>query len=160
MFRTLGFTSRWQARCPACRRTVSLAELGRKEIRLAEHEMPGLMAVRRRYATEKPLANTRIMGSLHMTVQTAVYQSERRFVLAFSAQDLLHPGLLGLGCALVVRQAPVARIVPVAMSPRRLPARFSFQPVAGRARRVPSHDRSEASQSGNAEARSLQPHPH
>jgi adenosylhomocysteinase len=51
---------------------LGLAELGRKEIRLAEHEMPGLMAVRRRYAAEKPLAGARIMGSLHMTVQTAV----------------------------------------------------------------------------------------
>ncbi|HXH84994.1 MAG TPA: adenosylhomocysteinase [Candidatus Tectomicrobia bacterium] len=51
---------------------LGLAEFGRKEIRLAEHEMPGLMAVRRRYAAEKPLAGARIMGSLHMTVQTAV----------------------------------------------------------------------------------------
>ncbi len=45
---------------------------GRKEIRLAEHEMPGLMAVRARHTGDKPLAGTRIMGSLHMTVQTAV----------------------------------------------------------------------------------------
>ena len=51
---------------------LSLAELGRKEIRLAEQEMPGLMAVRAKYGKEKPLAGTRIMGSLHMTVQTAV----------------------------------------------------------------------------------------
>ncbi len=51
---------------------LSLAEWGRKEIRLAEHEMPGLMAVRARYAGSKPLAGARIMGSLHMTVQTAV----------------------------------------------------------------------------------------
>jgi adenosylhomocysteinase len=51
---------------------LSLAEWGRKEIRLAEHEMPGLMALRARYAGEKPLAGARIMGSLHMTVQTAV----------------------------------------------------------------------------------------
>jgi adenosylhomocysteinase len=51
---------------------LSLAELGRKEIRLAEHEMPGLMAVRRKYAAAKPLAGARVMGSLHMTVQTAV----------------------------------------------------------------------------------------
>jgi adenosylhomocysteinase len=51
---------------------LALAELGRKEIRLAEHEMPGLMALRRRYAAERPLAGVRIMGSLHMTVQTAV----------------------------------------------------------------------------------------
>jgi adenosylhomocysteinase len=51
---------------------LSLAEWGRKEIRLAEHEMPGLMALRDRYAGKKPLAGARIMGSLHMTIQTAV----------------------------------------------------------------------------------------
>jgi adenosylhomocysteinase len=51
---------------------LNLAELGRKEIRLAEHEMPGLMEVRRRYAADKPFAGAKIMGSLHMTVQTAV----------------------------------------------------------------------------------------
>jgi adenosylhomocysteinase len=51
---------------------LSLAEAGRKEIRLAEQEMPGLMAVREKYATEKPLAGAKITGSLHMTVQTAV----------------------------------------------------------------------------------------
>ena len=51
---------------------LDLADLGRKEIRLAEHEMPGLMAVRERYVESKPLAGVRIMGSLHMTVQTAV----------------------------------------------------------------------------------------
>jgi adenosylhomocysteinase len=48
------------------------AELGRKEIRLAEHEMPGLMALRERYKGKKPLAGARIAGSLHMTIQTAV----------------------------------------------------------------------------------------
>jgi adenosylhomocysteinase len=51
---------------------LSQAELGRKEIRLAEHEMPGLMAVRREYADAQPLAGARITGSLHMTIQTAV----------------------------------------------------------------------------------------
>src|SRR5262245_2913 len=51
---------------------LSLAEFGRKEIRLAEQEMPGLMAVRQRYAAKKPLAGMQIMGSLHMTIQTAV----------------------------------------------------------------------------------------
>jgi adenosylhomocysteinase len=53
-------------------RDLSLADFGRKEIRLAEHEMPGLMAVRRDYAEAQPLAGARITGSLHMTVQTAV----------------------------------------------------------------------------------------
>ena len=51
---------------------LSLAEFGRKEIRLAQHEMPGLMALREEYAGTRPLANARITGSLHMTVQTAV----------------------------------------------------------------------------------------
>jgi adenosylhomocysteinase len=51
---------------------LELAEFGRKEIRLAEHEMPGLMATRREYADQRPLAGARITGSLHMTVQTAV----------------------------------------------------------------------------------------
>src|SRR5262245_27919352 len=53
-------------------RDLSLAEWGRKEIRLAEQEMPGLMALRAEYAGKKPLKGARIMGSLHMTVQTAV----------------------------------------------------------------------------------------
>jgi adenosylhomocysteinase len=51
---------------------LSLAEFGRKEIRLAEHEMPGLMAVRAEYASSQPLRGARITGSLHMTIQTAV----------------------------------------------------------------------------------------
>jgi len=51
---------------------MSLAEWGRKEINLAEKEMPGLMAIRERYAKDKPLAGKRVMGSLHMTIQTAV----------------------------------------------------------------------------------------
>ena len=53
-------------------RALSLAEFGRKEIRLAEQEMPGLMALRAEYAGGRPLAGARIMGSLHMTIQTAV----------------------------------------------------------------------------------------
>ncbi|TDC84485.1 adenosylhomocysteinase [Actinomadura sp. 7K507] len=51
---------------------LSLADFGRREIRLAEHEMPGLMAVRREYAAAQPLRGAKIMGSLHMTIQTAV----------------------------------------------------------------------------------------
>jgi adenosylhomocysteinase len=53
-------------------RDLGLAEFGRKEIELAEHEMPGLMALRERYRQERPLEGARVMGSLHMTVQTAV----------------------------------------------------------------------------------------
>jgi adenosylhomocysteinase len=51
---------------------ISLAEWGRKEITIAEHEMPGLMSVRKKYASAKPLQGVRITGSLHMTIQTAV----------------------------------------------------------------------------------------
>jgi adenosylhomocysteinase len=51
---------------------ISLADFGRKEIEIAEKEMPGLMAIRKRYAAQKPLKGSRITGSLHMTIQTAV----------------------------------------------------------------------------------------
>src|SRR5436309_2233395 len=51
---------------------LSLADWGRKEIAIAEHEMPGLMAIRKKYAVSKPLQGARIAGSLHMTIQTAV----------------------------------------------------------------------------------------
>src|SRR6202030_751176 len=51
---------------------ISLADFGGKEISIAEKEMPGLMAIREKYAPQKPLAGVRITGSLHMTVQTAV----------------------------------------------------------------------------------------
>ncbi|MGF1579549.1 MAG: adenosylhomocysteinase [Gemmataceae bacterium] len=51
---------------------MSLAEWGRREIAIAEHEMPGLMAIRKKYAPEQPLKGARIAGSLHMTIQTAV----------------------------------------------------------------------------------------
>src|SRR5271157_3757476 len=51
---------------------LGLADWGRKEIAIAEHEMPGLMAIRRKYAPEQSLKGARIAGSLHMTIQTAV----------------------------------------------------------------------------------------
>jgi adenosylhomocysteinase len=51
---------------------IALADWGRKEISVAEHEMPGLMSVRKKYAAQKPLAGVRVTGSLHMTIQTAV----------------------------------------------------------------------------------------
>ena len=66
---------------------LSLAEFGRKEIVLAEHEMPGLMAMRSEYAESQPLAGARITGSLHMTVQTAV--------LIETLTALGRPGALG-----------------------------------------------------------------
>jgi len=51
---------------------ITLADFGRKEITVSEHEMPGLMAIRKKYSKEKPLDGVRIMGSLHMTIQTAI----------------------------------------------------------------------------------------
>ena len=51
---------------------ISLADFGRKEIEIAEKEMPGLLAIRKKYSSEKPLKGARITGSLHMTIQTAV----------------------------------------------------------------------------------------
>src|SRR5271170_7132883 len=51
---------------------LTLADWGRKEIAIAEHEMPGLMAIRRKYAPTQPLKGAKIAGSLHMTIQTAV----------------------------------------------------------------------------------------
>src|SRR5262245_22837428 len=59
-------------RLPFKVKDLALAELGRKEIRLAEQEMPGLMALRAHHAGARPLKGVRIMGSLHMTIQTAV----------------------------------------------------------------------------------------
>jgi adenosylhomocysteinase len=59
-------------RVPFKVRDLALATFGRAEIRLAEHEMPGLMAIRHQYGKETPLAGARVMGSLHMTIQTAV----------------------------------------------------------------------------------------
>ena len=51
---------------------IKLADLGRRMITLEEHEMPGLMSVRAKYGPKKPLAGARVMGSLHMTVETAI----------------------------------------------------------------------------------------
>ncbi len=75
---------------------LSLAAFGRKEIELAEHEMPGLMALRERYSASKPLAGARITGSLHMTIQTAVLIETLVALGAAGAlgvvQHLLDPG--------------------------------------------------------------------
>ena len=59
-------------RLPYKVKDISLAEFGRKEIQLAENEMPGLMALREKYGKTKPLTGARIAGCLHMTIQTAV----------------------------------------------------------------------------------------
>ncbi len=75
---------------------ISLAPFGRKEMILAEHEMPGLMALRKEYGESKPLAGARISGSLHMTIQTAVLietlTDARRRGAVGELQHLLHPG--------------------------------------------------------------------
>src|SRR6266513_5946985 len=65
-------SSRIDFKLPYKVKDVSLAEWGRKEIRLAEAEMPGLMAIRKEYGVNKPLKGARIAGCLHMTIQTAV----------------------------------------------------------------------------------------
>ena len=77
MTATLEITHQFEAARAAGRepfkvRDLGLAELGRSEIRLAEHEMPGLMAVREKYGAQKPFQGVRVSGSLHMTIETAV----------------------------------------------------------------------------------------
>ena len=59
---------------------IGLAGFGRKELDVAEHEMPGLMATREKYGPAKPLDGVRVMGSLHMTIQTAVLMETLRDV--------------------------------------------------------------------------------
>ena len=80
---------------------LSLADFGRKEITLAEHEMPGLMAIRGEYAAAQPLKGARITGSLHMTIQTAVLietlTGARGGGPLVQLQHLLDPGSRGRG---------------------------------------------------------------
>ena len=93
-----------QKRLPYKVTTCRLAEWGRKEIELAENEMPGLMALREKYGQAKPLTGARIAGCLHMTIQTAVLIE----TLASSAPR--SPG------AAAISSRP--RITPPARSPR------------------------------------------
>src|SRR5262245_34005144 len=87
---------------------LSLAEFGRKEIRLAEQEMPGLMAVRARYAAKKPLAGMQVMGSLHMTIQTVVFfetLAEFAAVVGWGRCIFFSPKItLGAGVLVAVRE--------------------------------------------------------
>jgi len=85
---------------------LSLADWGRKEINIAEHEMPGLMAIRGRYAAQKPLDGVRVTGSLHMTIQTAVLIETLKDIGAnvrwascniFSTQDQAAAAMAGAG---------------------------------------------------------------
>ena len=118
---------------------LGLAEWGRKEIRLAEQEMPGLMALRERYGKTKPLAGARVMGSLHMTIQTAVLIE----TLAELGADVRW-----VSCNIFSTQDHAAAAVAVGRpetgGTRREPARHSGVRVEGRdARRVlVVHDRS------------------
>src|SRR4030095_4288012 len=83
---------------------LSLAEFGRKEIRLAEQEMPGLMALRREHAGKEPLSGARVMGSLHMTLQTAVL---------IETLTELGADVRGVSFNIFSRQAPAAAAVVV-----------------------------------------------
>jgi len=83
---------------------LGLAEAGRKEIRLAEHEMPGLMSLRERYADAEPFAGARVMGSLHMTVQTAVL---------IETLDALGADVRWVSCNIFSTQDPAAAAVVV-----------------------------------------------
>src|SRR5436309_2270236 len=88
-------------------RDLSLAALGRSEIRLAEHEMPGLMAIREKYGASKPLAGAKIMGSLHMTIQTAVL---------IETLDLLGADVRWVSCNIFSTQDQAAAAVVVGRS--------------------------------------------
>ena len=101
-------------RMPYKVKDINLAEYGRKEIRLAENEMPGLMALREKYGKDKPLAGARIAGCLHMTIQTAVL-----------IETLIELAPRSLGAA-ATSSAP--KITPRQQSPQR-----AFPSMPGRA---------------------------
>ena len=90
---------------------MSLAEFGRKEIEISEHEMPGLMALRKKYGDSKPLKGARITGSLHMTIQTAVL-----------IETLVALGAMSVGPAVTSSRL---RIMPLPLS---LPTVYRFLP--------------------------------
>jgi adenosylhomocysteinase len=96
---------------------LSLADWGRKEITIAESEMPALMAIRREYATTQPLKGARVTGSLHMTIQTAVLVETLQALGAevrwascniFSTQDHAAAALVAAGHAGVRLQGRIA----------------------------------------------------
>ena len=115
------FTAATQAgRVPFKVKDLAEAEFGRKEIRLAEQEMPGLMSLRARYAQSKPLAGARVMGSLHMTVQTAVLietlsalGADVRWVSCniFSTQDHAAAAVCTVMCRLPITRAPASGLL-------------------------------------------------
>src|SRR2546427_2598689 len=92
---------------------LSLADWGRKEIKIAEHEMPALMAIRKEYAAGQPLKGARVAGSLHMTIQTAVLVETLQALGAevrwascniFSTQDHAAAALAAKGTAVFAKK--------------------------------------------------------
>ena len=111
---------------------LSLADWGRKEISIAEHEMPGLMAIRRKYAKEKPLAGVRVTGSLHMTIQTAVLIETLADLGAsvrwascniFSTQDHAAAAIAAAGVPVFAWKGEIARRILVVHLPGAVPSR-------------------------------------
>ena len=99
-------------------RDIALADFGRKELDIAEHEMPGLMSIRRKYAAAKPLAGVRVTGSLHMTIQTAVLIETLKDIGAdvrwascniFSTQDHAAAAIAASGTPVFACSEPVTR---------------------------------------------------
>ena len=86
---------------------ISLAEFGRQEIDMAEKEMPGLMALREKYGETKPLKGARVMGSLHMTIQTAVlipkasWENTKGFYIKYGMRNAME--IATTGCSVNVR---------------------------------------------------------
>ena len=97
---------------------ISLAEAGRHQIRLAEHEMPGLMALRAEYGESQPLAGARIAGSLHMTVQTAV------LIETLTSLGITTPLVLASNDSSRELYLPVPANVPLADASLKLDARY------------------------------------
>ena len=123
---------------------MSLADWGRKEISIAEHEMPGLMSIRRKYAAEKPLQGVRVTGSLHMTIQTAVLietlvdlGADVRWASCniFSTQDHAAAAIAAAGIPVFAWKGEIARRILVVHLPGAQPSRRQGPAAGGRRRR-------------------------
>ena len=123
---------------------LSLADWGRKEISIAEHEMPGLMAIRSKYAQDKPLAGVRVTGSLHMTIQTAVLIETLVDLGAtvrwascniFSTQDHAAAAIAAAGVPVFAWKGEIARRVLVVHVPGAQPSRRQGSAARRRRRR-------------------------
>ena len=111
---------------------LSLADWGRKEISIAEQEMPGLMSIRSKYAPTKPLAGVRVTGSLHMTIQTAVLietlvdlGADVRWASCniFSTQDHAAAAIAAAGVPVFAWKGEIARRILVVHLPGAQPSR-------------------------------------